>query len=323
MDKEKNQKPFSDVLDSLFGDETIHISDLYRLTDLSEEEMLLFTQRWPAVDDIRRQQIARHLADLVEDNFMVDFSSLFKHFLSDNYGSVRQAALDGLWDSTDLNLVMPIINLLQNDPEMDVRASAAAALAHFLLMSHWDELPEYIEPPIVAALESAYNNAEATIPLKRAALEALAPVNSNKVRLMIRDAYESDSFEMQLSAVFAMGNSAEPRWLSIVLDEMQNPRWEMRGEAARAAGNIGHEDAIPDLAEMVADEEEDVALAAIAALGEVGGVEVAQILEDLLLDPELAEFHDAIEEAMEQSYWLTAINDPFNDLNDNWQDELE
>ena len=43
-----------------------------------------------------------------------------------------------------------------------------------------------------------------------------------------------DTPELQLSALFAMGTSADPRWLPILVDEMESPNSDMRAEAARA-----------------------------------------------------------------------------------------
>lgn len=107
-----------------------------------------------------------------------------------------------------------------------------------------------------------------------------------------------------MSAIFAMGNSADRRWSVTVLGEMQSPYEEMRAEAARAAGSIGNSDFVPQLAELAYDEDVAVQLAAIAALGQIGGDEVQRILADMLDDSEIEEddeLLDAVEEALEEA----------------------
>lgn len=309
FDYEEGQRPFPEVLTALFQNDedeetAVPLYLLHRLTDMDPEESAELFARWPRVTPERRRVIARHMADIAEDNFVVDYTPAFAFFLQDDYAPVRIAALDGLWDATDLSLVDPIINLMHNDPSMEVRAAAAAALAHYVLMSEWGELPEDVSPRVVEELLRAYRDPEASLALRRAALESMSSVTEERISKEIEEAYESDLPEMQLSALFAMGNSADQRWLPLVLDEMLNPAPEMRAEAARAAGAIGSSDAVPRLAELTLDEELDVALTAVAALGQIGNDYSTEILVRLGDDPELEHLHDAVEDALEEISWL-------------------
>lgn len=303
--KQEREKPFSSILDELFGDDPIPIHLLYRLSDMTAEEMAEFGRRWFSVTAERRRVIVRHLADISEDNFVVDFAPVFAHCFTDPAPPVRVAALDGLWDATHLSLVQPIIEMMQHDENAEVRAAAAAALAHYVLMAEWGELPAKISPPIIDALLAEYEKAETAVPVKRAALEALGAASHPRVSALIEEAYESDDFEMQLSAVFAMGSSADSRWLSTILDEMGNPSAAMRIEAARAAGAIGNSDAVNELANLTVDEDLDVRLMAVTALGQIGGDVAHRILLDLADDPESEVLQDAVDEALEELTWMS------------------
>lgn len=304
MEREKTEKPFSEVLDALFTDEQIPIPLLYRLSDMPAEAFNTLVERWPAVAEERRRVIVRHLADISEENFVVDFSPFFSFCFQDETAAVRIAALDGVWDCTNLALIDPIIRLMQSDENDEVRAAAAAALAHYVLMAEWGELPRKISPRIVAALLAEYEKDETAVAVKRAALEALGAANHPRVPTLIQEAYEQENFDMQISAVFAMGNSADPRWLPIILEEMSNPMAEMRAEAARAAGTIGSSDAVPSLAELAIDEELSVGLAAVTSLGQIGSEQAREILLDLLDDPEFETLHETIDEALDEMDWL-------------------
>ena len=297
--QEEPQKPFSDVLDALFNEEQVPVHLLFRLSDMLADEKKRFFAAWAEGEDDRRQEIMRHLADLAEDNFVVDFSPIFVKGLTDSLAGVRQAGLDGLWDATDVRLIPWVLGLMQTDEDQDVRATAASTLAHYVLLSEWGQIPQRPLEPAIAALLAAYEDEETAVPIRRSALEALGAANHPRVPALIEEAYENDDPAMQLSAIFAMGNSADPRWLPTILAEMTNPSADMRAEAAQAAGTIGGSDAISQLAELTQDDDEDVRAAAIVALGMIGGDDAQMILSDLLEDPDFEDLREIIQESLE------------------------
>lgn len=303
--EEKEQLPFSTVLERLFTADPLPLELLYRLSDMPGEDAAQFWAGWTAVPDERRRVIMRHLADISEDNFVVDFVPIFTKAIDDPFAPVRVAALDGVWDATQISLIRPIIGLLQTDADDEVRAAAASALAHYVLLAEWNQLPKHISPPIVEALLAEYDKAETAVAIKRSALEALGAAHHPRVAQLIEEAYEDDSLEMQLSAVFAMGNSADARWLATVIGEMQSLMEDMRAEAARAAGSIGGGEAVEALANLVVDEDLSVALAAVEALGQIGSDEAVGILQSMVDDPDFEELHEAIDEALEEVAWLS------------------
>lgn len=306
MNQEKEQeRPFPDVLDALFTDEQVDIALLYRLSDVSESELAQFAQQWPTVDPERRRVIVRHLADISEENFVVDFTEVFAHGLRDSHAPVQVAALDGIWDSDNTALIPAIIDLLPPPQPVEVQTAAARALAHYVLMAEWGELPQRIQPPIVEALLTVYDAPATAVSVRRAALEALGAAAHPRVPHLITTAYDSGEHGMQVSALFAMGSSADPRWLSTVMAEMESPYPEMRAEAARAAGAIGRSDPIDLLDELVIDDADEVRTAAIVALGQIGGDRAYEILARLLEDDRYEPYFDLIEESLEESMWLS------------------
>jgi HEAT repeat protein len=298
MDTE--QIPFSTILESIFDDEVVSVASLYRLSDMAEEDETRFWRRWSQADADRRRIIARHLADLVEEDFVLDYEPLFKRFLQDEHTPVRVAALDGLWDAEDTTLVDPILHLLMTDADVAVQTAAAAALAHYVLFSEWKQLPSYVSPQIVAVLLEKYEKKGTAVSVKRAALEGMGAANHPRVDELIRDAYDDPDLDMQLSAIFAMGNSADAKWLPTVMEEMGSSYSEMRAEAALAAGSIGSSDAVAQLKELAEEDDPDVALVAVTALGQIASDEAREILTNLAEDPDYEELHEAIAEALEE-----------------------
>lgn len=316
MTKEQEERPFADVLAEIFTAEPLPIADLYRLSDMQAGDENQFWQGWTAVSDKRRQTIVRHLADIVEDNFIVDFAPIFSRSLQDAVPEIRVAALDGLWDSMDLKLVPIIITMMQQDPDVAVRTAAAGSLGHYVLLAEWGQLPERILPNLVDKMLAAYDDSDTSQPVRRVLLEGLGAAEHPRINSLIAHAYENGDQAMQMSAVFAMGNSADRRWSVTVLGEMESPYEEMRAEAARAAGSIGNSDFVPQLAELAYDEDLAVQTAAITALGQIGGDEVQRILADMLDDPEVEEDEDLleiVEAALEEAAMMAGDFD-FGDL---------
>lgn len=303
LDDNDSLPPFETIMDNLFGSEKIHIPHLYRLSDMPADDMAQFQREWTSADLDRRIAMVKHMADLAEDNYIVDFGPVFAHMFADPTPEIRQAALEGIWDSTDTSLIAPVIAMLQNDDVIAVRASAARALAHYILLTEWGQLDERHTKAAIAALLATLDNTETADQVRRAALEAVAAAGEPGVKRHIQAAYDNGATDFQLSALFAMGNSADEHWLPIVLEELASPDPDLRAEAARAAGAIGSQQAVNDLIDMVSDEDSEVAEAAILALGQIGGDEAQQFLNQLAEDEEYAELHDAVAIALEETEW--------------------
>lgn len=303
QDEMDEQVPFETVMDDLFSSDTVHIHQLYRLSDMSRDEMAQFQREWASANPERKIAMARHMAELAEDNYIVDFGPVFAYMFTDANADIRQAALEGVWDSTDTKLIAPIISLLQTDETVAVRAAAARALAHYILLTEWGQLERRHTSAAVNALLESLADRDTADEVRRAALEAVAATDDPAIAQHIQDAYDHGSVDFLLSALFAMGNSADQRWLPIVLEELTNPDPDVRAEAARAAGAIGSTNAVGELIELTVDEVREVAEAAVLALGQIGGDEAQQFLTKLAEDDDYEELHDAVDEALEEMDW--------------------
>lgn len=324
MDNLDNFKetPFAEALDDLLSGEPLPLSALTRLSDLSAEEMAMFQEQWPTAEQDRRITIARLLAETVEDNFLVDFDPVFRFLFMDGSPAVRTAALQGLWDSTNESLVTPIIRMVESDEDLTVRATAARALAHYVLLAEWGQVSRASGDRILAALQAQLEADDTPPELRRAALEGVASSNAPMVAEHILDLYESGSLDMQLSALYAMGLSADKRWLPIILEELSHPEAEVREEAARAAGTIGDPAAVSELAQASYDSEPEVSAAAIISLGQIGGDEAQNFLNEFLESVERPELLEIVEEALEEMDWYGGEFDILDFADDEEDNEI-
>jgi hypothetical protein len=317
------KKPFASVLAALLSAADPPLALLYDLSDMSPADFEAFKRAWPDASDERRSALTRHMADIAEENFVVNFVPVFAHLLGDPSPAVKIAALDGLWDAEDSELSPAIIGLLRDDGDTSVRAAAARSLAHFILLAEWGQLDDRYTPQIVEALLAAHEKPGAAPEVRRATLEAMAPAVHPRIAGLIENAYEDGDNELQLSAIFAMGNTADNRWLPILEQELSSESPEFRAEAARACGVLGDPAALDTLEELLTDEDPEVIAAAIYALGQIGGDQAFELLSRLGEDPAYEEYDEAIEIALDEMEWssgafdlLSFADDEENDIPD-------
>ena len=289
--------PIEEIIADLGNSEkSLLSSSLTDLSNLSSEGLSLLKQTWSAIEPERRQQIVSQLVELVEDNFELNFDSIFKICLTDQDAEVRSKAIEGLWENEEPSLINPLVDLLKRDSSEKVQAVAATALGRFVTLAEHQKLRSSYTPKIYQALLTTISDTRKPIEVKRRALEAVAPLGLPEVEQAIGEAYQSSDPKLRGSSIYAMGKNCNPSWLPILLKELDSHDAEIRYEAAGACGELGEEEAAPYLIELAADPNIEVQLASIRALGQIGGTEAKNFLEECLDDPS-----EAVQQAAEQA----------------------
>jgi len=289
---------FQDYLAELKDDgQPVKAARLSRLTQLGEEERLLFLKAWSTFSPKRRRQVIRLLVDMAEDNVELNFDDIFLPSLSDSDAQVRADAIRGLWEYENRDLIEPLIQLLSADGDVDVRAEAALALGRFVLQWEFGALRDRYFHRVEGVLRQALDNGEEEMEVRARALEALGACSLPWVRQAIREAYADDDRRLRVSAVHAMGRNCDPNWLPILFEELSSGDPEMRFEAALACGSLADEAAVPRLTPLLDDQDAEVQAATIAALGEIGGREAKAALMRYLDHPSRI-VRDAVREAL-------------------------
>jgi len=271
-------------------------SRLAKLSNLNAEELELLEQVWTTIEPKRRRQIVSRLVELAENDFELNFDSIFKNCLEDQDAEVRSKAIEGLWENEEPSLINPLINLLGQDSSEKVQATAATALGKFIMLAEHKKLRSSHVSKVCQALLTAIGDKSKPVEVKRRALEAISPVSLPQVERAITEAYQSHNPKLRVSSIYAMGKSCNPSWLPILLKELGSADTEMRYEAAGACGELGEEEAAPPLVKLANDPDIELQLAAIRALGKIGGTEAKNCLEQCLDDPA-----EAIQLAAEQA----------------------
>lgn len=268
---------FAEVLAALHSGKTAR-RILYGLSNLERSQAEEVWAIWCGLPVATRRKIAQTMVEIAEDDFEVNFDEVFQVVLGDQDPAVRLAAVEGLWEDNDIRLVPTLVRLLQGDPAAEVRAAAATSLGRFMLSGELGKIRPRPHQQAFQALMDACTNKQEDLEVRRRALESLAYSGEETVAELIRAAYSHPDERMRVSAVFAMGRSADNRWATEVMRELHNPSPQIRCEAARACGELELEDAVPILIELIDDVDAEVQEAAIWALGQIGGDEARQAL---------------------------------------------
>jgi HEAT repeat protein len=277
-------------------EERLPVSDLTELSDLTGEGLGVFAQNWPRIATHRRREVMRRLADICRTNFQVDFSAVALIGIADPDSLVRLSAIETFWDTEDPRYIAPLLELALTDPEPPVQAEAMQVLGQFVLLGELGRIqrPEFDD--LTDKLISLLEREEIATLLRCRALEAVASAGLERVPELIADAYRSGVEELKISAVSAMGRTVDAMWEPIILAELDSLSPCMRYHATQAAGGVGLQAAVAQLVELLEDPDSQVLVAAIEALGEIGGDEAREALEQLLDDEEYGELaEDALE----------------------------
>ena len=280
MLKEDECLTFGEALQQLAdGQAALTSPVLYALSGSNSAEVQLFRRQWPAISTERRRKIVSLLVESAEANFELDFNALFRVMMEYEDAEVRTLSIEGLWEDEEVTLVMPLVRTLRHDAAAAARAAAASSLGRFALMAELDELDERYAKLVRDVLLEVIDNAEEPVEVRRRAVESIAYLGEDYVHDIIAAAYQDADESMRISAVFAMGRSADVGWSEIVMQELANGNPVMRYEAARACGELEVREAVPALIRLVSDLDREVQAAAIAALGQIGGPQARRTLQ--------------------------------------------
>lgn len=291
-----------EALQAISDDTGLSSTVYYGLSGLTDGEVEQVGTVLSGLAPEYRRKIMQELAEVSEVNFELNYRGLGLVGLKDDDPTVREAAIEVLWDDDSVGLLHRLIGLAQHDPSREVRAAAVSALGRFILLGEYDELPENEMRRAQNATIALLTNPQENIEVRRRALEAIANSSHEIVNGQIIQAYRSDEPQMRVSSIFAMGRTCDSdQWGDTVLRELSSDDAEMQYEAARSAGELELDEAIPVLTQLAIHPDREIKEVAIWSLGEIGGNEAMRVLMNLADDADEEgdeELASAIEEAL-------------------------
>jgi HEAT repeat protein len=322
---------FQQLADALLDESKVFPARyLHRLSDLIPEETHQLEKLWPSVSPRRRTALLEDLEQLGEADDLLSFEEVCRIALKDELPAVRRLAIQILRAYEMPNLIPAFLTMLERDSSPEVRATAAAAMGGFVYMGEIEEIPARILRKIEDCLLRVTTGSDDEH-VRRRALEALGFSSRDEVIPLIEKAYTMKDADWQISALYAMGRSADTRWRSQVLARLDDSRPAVRAEAAGAAGELEIKEAVKPLLKLLRDEDDDVRAAAIWSLSQIGGERVAEALEALLEKTEDEDEAELIEDALDnlaftvdmRNFALLDLPDDEVDLDDNLVEDLD
>lgn len=311
LDPQGEDLAFADVLSALQDEEHPFAARyLYRLSGLEANELAQLKAVWAGLSPQRRLGLLEDLELVAEGNTVMHFDAVNRLGLGDEDSRVRVTAIRALWPSERPRLVAEFVRLLEHDVDINVRAQAAAALGRFIYLGEVGRLPADVLKQAETALFDALNSDDDP-EIQRRALESLGYSSRPEIVEFIERAFEGGEEEWVVSALFAMGRSADDRWGPAVIQSLNDPNREISREAAKAAGELELSEARPGLFDLLQDEESEMRLAAAWALSQIGGNGIAEALEELIERTEDEDEIDLLENAIEN----LAFTEELGDLN--------
>jgi HEAT repeat protein len=291
---------FQSVLDALLSDrKEFPRRYLQEFSDIGALELKTVLDVWPQVKPGRKLTLLEELDALAEVDTLVCFDDFARALLTDPEADVRTRAIRLLDEYEDPKIVPSYLDMLKNDPDVNVRIEAANALNLFVDLGELEEIPESIYHQVEDALLASAAS-EDDVRVRRAALESLGYSSRSEVSTLIESAFHRADPAWQTSALIAMGRSADERWSDQVMRSLIHVDDRIRKAAVQAAGELSLPSARPILLKMLGEEEEPTILSAVIwSLSQIGGEDVRTYLESLMDQLEDDEQIAFLEEALD------------------------
>ncbi len=269
-------------------------------SDIEKADLEALRSIWPQVKVDRRVSLMEDMEEISDADTLVSFENVARMALEDTDPRVRATAIRILWEFDDPRMSQTFRKMLREDSEGIVRAAAASALGRYIYLGEIEEIAQDLLHEIEEDLLRAHAGQDEEL-VRRRALEALGFSGRQEVQELIRRAYDTDDNDWLITALFAMGRSADQTWEPDVRRMLRHPVSEVQFEAVRAAGELGIASARQPLLDMLEEgiNDEDVYNAAIWSLSQIGGEDVRETLEALAEESEDDEEMELLENALD------------------------
>ena len=279
-DEERRLPPPGAVLDAV-ADETFGLpfADLPALSAADDRTVGLAMALLPQLTPQRRRDLLAAMQQLSEDNVTLDFDRIHLAALLDQDVATRILAMHGLREHDRLEYAELLAGIVADDPVSAVRAEAATSLGNFVVGMEFGMVPSELAERIAEALRERVEDVTEDDEVRGAALEASGASSEEWVAELIAEQYETGNTRLRVASVVAMGRHGSDDWLPILIQSFEDEDDDVRAAAATSAGQLLLEAAIQPLTLLLDEEQEpEVQVAAIRALGEIAGEEAEAIL---------------------------------------------
>jgi len=133
--------PFDEVVSALLDrEQVLDPLCLYRLSDISQDDLAVVREIWGDIHVERRRGLVEDLEQLTDANNLLSFESIFRLALKDEDEQVRFFAIRAIeiFDTDDL--IPFFLSVLTNETSVDLRAVTASVLGKYIYRGELDKI---------------------------------------------------------------------------------------------------------------------------------------------------------------------------------------
>ena len=272
---------------------------VYGLCDQPADRLVKIMPAWQSMPAETRAEVMRCLYEASETEYKFDYRGMAWLALDDEHSDVRAHAIDALWTDESPAAFRRALAIAETETDEFVLLAALRALSRFILLGEYGDTPQDLASRAQNLALNIHQDPGRSLELRRRALETLANSSHLSAPELIQAAYIAGNHKLKASAIRAMGSSCDKRWTKALLAELESGKSEYIYEAIQACGQIRIRRSAGRLGEFARSDDREIQMAAIWALGEIGGKRAAEILA--ALEPQDEEDYtlaDAIEDAV-------------------------
>lgn len=304
-----------DTLTALASHQKLKPSQMKQLSGLASEQLRQVRGVWSTLPDPERMHILASLRRHADGDSLTDFDSIYGMAMDDPNADVRRVAVSAVLADDNPVLLPRLLDLCASDPVETVRAAAAERLGGFAYEAELGTLPENTARQIQQVLLERVKSETEGLNVRARALASVGYFSTDEVRDEIRRGLARE--ELRVASIRAIGRNLDPVWTEVLIEQMGSDDPTIRQEAAEASAE--YEDTVEALADLVDDPEMPVRLAAIAALGKIGGAEAKDVLVYCYESDDPA-IKKAASQAMRQ---VEVVEDPLGSAGPEWDEDEE
>jgi hypothetical protein len=292
---------FNLVVDALLDDNAeFPVPYMMSLSDITPANLAMLKRSWSQITPARKAILMENIEIIHEAEITSNFEDIAELALDDANAAARISGLRLFWDYENSHLIRKFIAMLENDPDVGVRAQAASTLGKYVYLAEIEMIDTKYLQMIDETLLKILRSNESDL-VRQKALESLGYSSNPQVSGFIHTAYNSGDYNWISSSLEAMGRSADENYASLVLPMLAHPDLRIQREAVFAAGELELSAARKLLMRMAfeLEQDEDLWVQVISALSKIGGEGVYEVFERLLENASTDEEEDFLNDAIE------------------------
>jgi|TARA_B100001750_G_C15521668_1_gene612073 hypothetical protein len=224
-----------------------------------------------------------------QQNKGTDYESLMIKFIEHKNPSIRIFILEYLKKSNDITTLREVKKILMKEKDISIIFKSIALLERwireFSYKNKTKELNKAVE--YVMNLISQSSNKKIINRLT----EIISYSNNKDIDALIMNNLNTNKTSDKISSIKSMRNSSDSKWIPFIREFLDDNDPLIRALACSALGNIGEEEHIELLIDLLEDENLDTQKSSVLAIYNIGGNYALNLLEGLKFstEPEIIE----------------------------------